>query len=322
MFSMQSILLILALAFIIPSPAKGTVENAIGTEHVLHFSAGWRTNESSPQNVLQLGIVFPCGIGWCVEYEEFPGKANLPRTRLPYRHAMVAPYGTHQCTDEHVTTIHGVIHSDVPAQLIDSEGGFILQADSFEYRWDRDTSEAGGFVLVKASRTGSDEAFAQPVGFAYKSEHEKGRLIQPGDLRASFDGQIAHKDMSKGVMDDWLQKQSTIDFRKFNSSSANPLMAFDQPGLPNVVRKYNKPMLWVHHSVFVAPTISGRLNYVVHEYGHDFNANGCFDDFGHNKLLLPILHGGSISALVYIEYSPDPRDGVPMISVGRYFRKE
>jgi hypothetical protein len=134
MFSMQGILLILALAFIIPSPAKGTVENAIGTEHVLHFSAGWRTNESSPQNVLQLGIVFPCGIGWCVEYEEFPGKANLPRTRLPYRHAMVAPYGTHQCTDEHVTTIHGVIHSDVPAQLIDSEGGFILQADSFEYR--------------------------------------------------------------------------------------------------------------------------------------------------------------------------------------------
>jgi hypothetical protein len=47
---------------------------------------------------------------------------------------------------------------------------------------------------------------------------------------------------------------------------------------------------------------------------------GCFDEFGHNKLLLPVLHGGAVSAFVFIEYSPDTRDGVPMISVGRYFK--
>jgi len=35
-----------------------------------------------------------------------------------------------------------------------------------------------------------------------------------------------------------------------------------------------------------------------------------------------VLHVGLISALVYIEYSPNPREGMPMISVGRYFRRQ
>lgn len=34
--------------------------------------------------------------------------------------------------------------------------------------------------------------------------------------------------------------------------------------------------------------------------------------------MLAVRHGGLISPLVYIEYIPDTRDGVSMISVGRY----
>jgi len=322
MLSIQNISLILALAVSIASPAQGTAQDVLRIDQVLYYAVGWRVNEPSPQNVLQLGVVFRCGVAWCIEYEEFPGKDNLPRTPLPYRHEMAAPYGNHHCTDEHLTTIHGVIHNDLPARVIDNGRGFVLRAGIYEYTWERDTSPAGGFVLVKSGGTGSDVVFGQPIGFAYESEDQTGRQIQPGDLSAYFDGEIAHKDMLMGVMDDWSQKQSRLYLNKFSSSSVIPLMGFDQPGLPDVVRKYNKPMMWVHNSVLIPQAISGRLNYILHEYGHDFNANGCFDDFGHNKLLLPILHGGLISALVYIEYTPDPRDGVPMISVGRYFRKQ
>jgi len=106
-----------------------------------------------------------------------------------------------------------------------------------------------------------------------------------------------------------LQKQSSLNFRKFSSSSVILLMGWYQPGLPEVVHDYNKPMMWVHHSVLTPEAISGRLNYILHEYGHDFNANGCFDEFGHNKLLLPVLHHDLLSALVYIEYTLDTRDG-------------
>ena len=98
-------------------------------------------------------------------------------------------------------------------------------------------------------------------------------------------------------------------------------MGFDQPALPEIVRKYNKPMMWAHHSVLPPHANVRRLNYLLHEYGHAFNPNGCFDEFGHNNLLLPVHHGGAVSG-VYIVYSPDKRDGVPMISVGRYFRKQ
>ena len=318
---MQRILPILALAFSIASPALGIAQDTLRSDGVLYFAVGWRVNEPLPQNVLQLGAIFRCGDAWCMEYEEFTGKDNLPRAPLPYRHEMEAPYGKGRCTNERLTTIHGVIHRDVQAQVIEEERGFVLQTDISEYTWERDPSPAGGFVLVKVRDTGSDVVFEQPIGFAYESEDQKGRQIRPGDLTGYFDGQQAHKDMLTGVMDDWSEKQSSMDFRKFRVSSNQPLLGFDQPGLPEAIRKYNK-MMWVHHSVLPPQAISGRLNYILHEYGHDFNVNGCFDEFGHNKLLLPVLQGGLISALVYIEYTPDKRDGVPMLSVGRYYRKQ
>ena len=321
MLPKQRIFYALVLAISIALPAQGTAQDAISPNRALHFSAGWRVNEPSPQNLLQLGVVFRCGAAWCVTYDEFHGKDNLPRTALPYRHEMVAPYGNHRCTDEYLTTISGGTNSDLPAQVINNDHGFVLVIGRYEYTWERDTSPAGGFVLVKARGTGNDVVFEQPVGFAYESEDQGGRQTRPGDLNGYFDGQIAHKNMLMGVMDEWSQKQSSLDFRKFITSSSSPVMGFDQPALPDVVRKYNKPMMWVHHSVLPPQANAGRLNYLLHEYGHDFNANGCFDEFGHNKLLLPVLQGGLISAFVYIEYSPDKRDGVPMISVGRYFRK-
>ncbi len=319
---MRRILLIIALAVSIALPLQGIAQDALTNDHVLYFAVGWRANDPLPQNVLQLGAVFRCGIGWCLEYEEFHGRDNLPRSPLGYRHEMDAPYGKDRCINEHITTIHGVIHRDVPALVLDEERSFILQAGDYEYTWERDTSPAGGFVLVKARGIDGDVVFEQPVGFAYESEDQKGRQIRLGDLIGYFDGQIAHKDMLMGIMDDWYQKQSSIDFRKFKSSSTQPLMGWDIPALPDVVRKYKKPMMWVHHSVSPPQSISSRLNYILHEYGHDFNANGCFDEFGHNKLLLPVLHGNLISAFVYIEYNPDSQDGVPMMSVGRYFRKQ
>jgi hypothetical protein len=322
MLPMQRIILALALAVSIALPAQGTAQDALIPDRALYFSAGWRVNEPSPQNMLQLGIVFRCGAVWCIEYEEFPGKDNLPRTPVPYRHWMVAPYGDHRCTDEYITAIHGVIHSDLPARVIDNDRGFVLVIGRYEYTWERDTLPAGGFVLVNVRGSDNDVVFEQPVGFAYESEDQTRRQIRPSDLSGYFNGQIAHKNMLMGVMDEWSKKQSSLDFRKFRTSSSSPVMGFDQPALPEVVRKYNKPMMWVHHSVLPPHANVGRLNYLLHEYGHDFNANGCFDEFGHNKLLLPVLHGGAVSAFVYIEYSPDTRDGVPMISVGRYFRRQ
>jgi hypothetical protein len=176
---MQRVLPMLALVFSIALPAQGIAQDALRSDHVLYFAVGWRVNEPSAQNVLQLGTVFRCGDAWCLEYEEFPGKDNFSRTPLPYRHEMEAPYGKGRCINEHLTTIHGVIHGDVPAQLIEEENGFVIRADIYEYTWKRDISPAGGFVLASARETGSEVVFEQPIGFAYESEDQKGRQVRP-----------------------------------------------------------------------------------------------------------------------------------------------
>jgi hypothetical protein len=315
-----ALLLFLAVGFILPS--LSTAQEMLRPAQVIYFSVGWRVNQPSPQNVLQLGVLFRCSVGWCVEYEEFSGNDNLPRKPLAYRHEMAAPYGLHQCTEGLLTTIHGVIHNELSAQVMDDVRGFAVRAGTYSYTWERDTSPAGGFILAQASDSRNNAMFEQPVGFAYESEDQMGRQFQPDDLIAYFNGQIAHKNMLTGVEDDWSLKQTSLDMRKFSSSTVGPLLGLSHPGLSDIVHKYKKPMMWVHHSVLIPEKIYGRLNYVIHEYGHDFNANGCFDEFGHNKLLLPVLRGGAISALVFIEYSPDTRDGMPMISVGRYFRNQ
>lgn len=318
---MQKISFVLIIILGIVSSAHGAAQNYLEKDRVLYFAVGWRESDPSQQNVLQLGVVFQCGDALCMEYEEFPGGDNLLRQPLPEKHGMIAPYGNRLCANQYLTTIRGFIHSNVSVHTVDNDTGLVLQTGLYKYIWERDTTSAGGFVLTKLDSTGIDLMFGQPIGFAYVSEDLTGSQIRSSDLIAYFDGQNAHKDMLMGAMDDWSQKQTSLDLRKFRSSSVAPILEFDQPGLPDVVRKYNKPMMWAHHSVMILPRISGRLNYVLHEYGHDFNANGCFDEFGHNKLMLPVFDRGVITAFVYIEYSPDMRDGVPMISVGRYFRK-
>jgi len=179
MLPIQRISLILALAVSIASLDQGTAQNVLRPDRVLYFSAGWRVNGPLSQNVLQLGTIFRCGVAWCVQYEEFAGKDNLPRVPLPYKHEMAAPYGAHRCTDEHLTTILGVIHSDLAAKAIDNERGFVLRVDNYEYTWERDTSPAGGLVLVKARGSGNDMMFDQPIGFAYESEDRRGGRLNP-----------------------------------------------------------------------------------------------------------------------------------------------
>jgi hypothetical protein len=53
-------------------------------------------------------------------------------------------------------------------------------------------------------------------------------------------------------MDDWSQKQSGLALSTLYSSSVIPLIGLDLPGLPEIIRKYIKPMMWVHHSMLAA----------------------------------------------------------------------
>jgi hypothetical protein len=96
-------------------------------------------------------------------------------------------------------------------------------------------------------------------------------------------------------------------------------MTQTQRGREDVIRKYGKEM-WQEKG-FILTRGNELLSPLIEEYGHDFNMNGCFDEPGHNKLLLPVSDDNAFArAFVYIEYTPNYKSGFPMISVGRYYR--
>lgn len=289
---------------------------------VLNFSVGWRADSSRSENVLQLGTVYSCPTGWCVVVEEYSGSLNLPRVRLDYRHTMQADTHVEGCKDEYLTTVKGARSAELKAQLRNTGSGYVLEAGRYRYVWSRDPENPTGYLLQEAGEIApGGRQYSQPVGFSYWSNDARETHFERTQYNGYFDGQIAHKDTLTGVRDDWNVTRTSIDFRKFSVAiDGSPVLSLTTGGHPEVLKRMKKPVS-VHQSVLPPSNQTGdRLRFFNHEYGHDFNANGCFDEFGHNKVMLPVLHENSVVAFVFVEYTYDKFDGIPMISVGRYHR--
>lgn len=309
---------VLTLILIVPvvAAAQGS-----GNE-VLNFAVGWRADIARSENVLQLGTVYPCSTGWCVVVEEYSGSLNLRRMRLNYRHTMQADTHAQGCKDEYLTTVKGARSAELKAQLRNTGSGYVVEAGRYRYVWSRDTEKPAGYLLQEAGEIAPSELqYSQPVGFSYWSDDAQKTHFERTQYNGYFDGKIAHKDTLTGVRDDWKVTRTSIDFRKFLAApNGSPVLGLTTGGHPEVLKRMKKPVS-VYQSVLPPSNTTGdRLRFFNHEYGHDFNANGCFDEFGHNKLMLPILQKNTVVAFVFVEYTYDKFDGVPMISVGRYHR--
>lgn len=295
-----------------------------GENEVLNFAVGWRVDSRQQENVLQLGSVYPCPTGWCVVVEEYSGKLNLPRQRLNYKHAMRVATQTERCTDESLTTVRGTQSPALMAVLTQTASGYLLKAGRYRYSWRIDPVSPAAFVLHEAGPNGAGEAnYSQPVGFAFWSDDARNTLFERNRYNTYFDGNIAHKNTLMRVRDDWQVTRTSLDFRKFSAAAnGSSVLGRTTSGHPEVLKRLKKPVE-VHHSVLPPMAATGdRLRFFNHEYGHDFNANGCFDEFGHNKIMLPVLQDNAVAAFVFVEYTHDKFDGVPMLSVGRYFRRK
>lgn len=286
------------------------------------FSAGWRTVGPDPENVLQLGVVFKCQSGWCIEYDEYHGKPNIQRTRLPFRHEMQLTTQARGCVDENLTAVNGERSKESPIKLMKSSANYIAEGATYDYEWVLDDVDKNSFRLKSIKMDGSlGPAQEQPIGYMYWSEYSGEFVYDRGSFNAYFDGSIAHKDTLTGPLADWSTSRTSLDFRKFIQSVRQPnLLSLTQPGSPEVLKRFRKPVD-VQHSFLMPGVSKDKLTFFYHEYGHDFNADGCFDEFGHNKILMPVVKNNAITAFVFVEYTPDNLDGIPMLSVGRYFRR-
>ena len=316
----QSLVLVLALGATAEVLARDT-------EATLFFSAGWRPAGDPAGNVVELGVVYPCGPGLCVDTEVFDGRRNLPVTAVAPRHEMHARTRSATCSDRALATVEGDLLASEPARVSDTAEGLEVVTARGRYQWAR-TGQAGAgvahFELRAVRERGQPEDAAQAVGSAV-SVARPGTPSGLSGLAQRYEGVIHHKDMNTGPADPWSDRRSSLALWRFQPNQGDAsVLGFTGEGQSAVNRRLRRPVQ-AHHSIALLPPRSTRLRYLLHDYGHDFNGNGCFDEPGHNKLMLPVVVDSRITDLVYIEYTPDNRrlgDRVPMLSVGSYATSE
>lgn len=282
--------------------------------NVFTFAAGYRLDTPGPRNLVEYGVVGKCGTEWCIDVERYDSARLLAREVTAYTHAMRAPYGS-ACVNGPIARVHRDAVEAGKATLRRDAAGIVVDAGKYRYRWESDASAPNGYRLAGAEYEGSK--LDQVVGFAFSSARALVGDISPAQVDATFQGEIHAKTALTGVAGDWQSKASSLHFQRFRETDNGAVLALSEPGLAAVVKKYGARM-WVHNSIIlkrerkpVAP--------LVQEYGHDFNRDGCFNEPGHNKMMLPI-GSDNVTALVYIEYTSDFLRGFPMLSVGRYYR--
>lgn len=304
-------LLLLALL-----PAGAVADEALAGNEVLHFAIGYRVAEPRSQNVMELGTLYRCQEGYCVDRQEFEGRLNLPLSELPYKHQLQAPYRSPKCQEGPVRMVKGRFSQMASGVKVAVEGNRLwIQVAGRRYVWERDEKVGDAYRLADVVVAQGSESPDQVVGFAFRGQRLKGRLA-PSQLQPRYAGDIFHKNTLKAPEDAWVSQPSGLSPERFRKIEGQPVLALSKLGSPEVLKTRRKD-LWADNVLVLEPEPeSGAL---VQEYGHDFNGNGCFDERGHNKQILPVMQGGKVVAMVYVEYSPDRLDGVPMLSVGRYY---
>ena len=284
---------------------------------VFTFAAGYKTDTQVPENIVELGVLKKCGRnGWCMDLSRYESAKMLPRVATGFMHAMHAPYGNGTCTDGAVTTIGGSLASGIKVKLTQEPDGFSLAWSDLRYRWITDPKAQDGYTLAEITHKNGGP-LEQVAGFGFSSQKEWQGNPTKADLAYYYKGEIFHKTAFTKVEGPWSYAPSTFDFRPYQENPHGDLLVRSTPGDAAIVKKYGRPM-WVQSSI-VLERGTAAVAPLSQEYGHDFNMDGCFNESGHNKLMLPIGKD-SVTALVYVEYTPDLERGFPMLSVGRYYR--
>lgn len=313
------------LTFVLAGALTATTCAAPQGLETLYFAAGWQPAVGEPGNVVQVGVLYPCHSGWCSDSVLLDGRANLATTPIAKRHEMHAPVRRPDCSDRPMATVNGQVRTGEPVEVAQKPDGYEISNGLGTYQWRRVSTGTDGrprLELQSLVEKHSRKPTTQVVGIAFVGPAIINSVSSIDELQGKYDGVINHKDMNSRPEDPWTTRRSIIDFSKFrNNSSDTSVRGYITAGHPDVERRLGKT-LWVQHSIALQPRPTPRLGLVLHEYGHDFNGNGCLDEQAHNKIILPVLNNSRVTELLFVEYTPDirsPRDRIPMLSVGAYF---
>jgi hypothetical protein len=291
-------------------------ENSKLEDGQMVFAVGYGTLSQSMNNYVLIGDYKFKDKSFTAEYKEFDANADLKPKKAGFHHTKLeAPYGKRACEDKVI---------DIPSESAERSfrgtwqvDGKILKLviDTQTYEWEAEDGDEGGYKLRKIRDNIAKRDLPLAVGFAYlsKSQNSPARLDKQNFL-PYYRGDIYHKNNNAIAKSSWDFKASGLKVSAFSESDNGDVLNYSSLGSAE-----NKGA-WVGNSLLLNHN-EKSVHTIYQDLGHDFNKNGCYDEYGHNKILLAAYTDASLIVrnMVYIEYSY-AYDGFPLLSVGRYYR--
>lgn len=295
------------------SPAMAAKEIPAGGNLV--FAAGYGLSEDvagqPTNNVVIIGTMKFAKGQLTVQYREFDANSNLkPHQMAGAHHNFQSPVGKQACSDKLVEFPTETARRTVQGRWTSDEQGFLITLGSLRYDW-RSDSSSGALRLEGITDLATGRKVPLAAGYAYASTDEDFPRLTKDSFFPYYQGEIFHKNNNSFAPTNWENKQSGLKISAFSSGEDGDLLSYSSPGQFGT---------WVANGILLNHDRSSNA-IIYQDLGHDFNKNGCYDEFGHNKILLAAHDNSSVkvSRMVYIEYSYTFK-GFPMLSVGRYYK--
>lgn len=295
------------------TPSQADSPKLIGGQMV--FAVGYGTPGQSMNNYVLIGDYTFNEQSFVAEYKKFDANADLKPKKAALHHKLEALYGKHACEDKII---------DIPSESAERSvkgtwqiDGKILKLtiDTQTYEWEAEDGGESGYKLRSIRDNAINQDLPLAVGFAYLSKNQNTPAkLKKDNFLPYYRGDIYHKNNNAIAKTPWEFKPSGLKVSAFSESNNGNVLSYSSVG------SVGNKGAWVGNSILL--NHNKKSSYTIYQdLGHDFNKNGCFDEFGHNKIILAAFNDASmiIRNMVYIEYSYT-FDGFPMISVGRYYR--
>jgi hypothetical protein len=296
------------------TPSQADAPKLVGGHMV--FAVGYGTLGQSMNNFVLIGDYAFNEQSFVAEYKEFDANADLKPNKATLRHNLEAPYGKHACEDKIIDIPSASAERSVKgAWQIDGKM-LKLTIKTLTYEWEAEDGGEGGYKLRSIRDGATNQNLPLAVGFAYLSKNENvPAKLKKENFLPYYRGDIYHKNNHAVAKTPWELLATGLKISIFSESNNGNVLNYSSTGT-----KENKGA-WVGNSILLNHN-KNSSNTIYQDLGHDFNKNGCYDEFGHNKVILAAHNSNTplvIRNMVYIEYSY-AFDGFPLLSVGRYYR--
>lgn len=280
------------------------------------FAAGYGTKSEPMDNYVLIGELDFSERDAAANYAEYEADADRkPSKAAPFLQDLQAPYGVHNCVNKVIDIPTPSAHHSSKAKWTRSGNKLQITVDSLNYEWQADPAGGDGAYKLTKLTDNSGQEMPLAVGYAYAAKKRPDLApLRREKLLPYYNGDIYHKDNYAYAPTAWKAMPTGLKISIFTERYDGNVLSYSSPG--TVVNKG----AWVGNSLLLNYDKSNPM-LIYQDLGHDFDKNGCYDEYGHAKAMLAAPNGDEnvISRMVFIEQSYSFK-GFPLLSVGRYHR--